>query len=69
MKYLKLHNGTPMCAEMHQQGPQSLVDMVIPNTAAAEVRFEMFNKQPAGYLYHMLPTFEASSLFVKTILH
>jgi hypothetical protein len=21
MKYLKLHNGTPMCAEVHQQGP------------------------------------------------
>ncbi len=68
MKYLKLHNGTLMYAKVHQQGPQSPVDMVIPNTSAAEERFEMFNKQSAGYLYHVLPTFGASSLFAKTIL-
>jgi hypothetical protein len=42
--------------------------MVIPNTLAAEDCFEMFNKQPAGYLYHVLPTFGASPLFVKNIL-
>ncbi len=46
------------------QGP---VDVVIPNTAAAEAGFEMLNKQPAGHLYHLLPTFGASPLFVKTI--
>jgi hypothetical protein len=57
-----------MCTELHQRGTQGPVDMVIPNTAAAEAGFEMFNKQLAGYLYHMLPTFGASPLFVKTIL-
>jgi hypothetical protein len=57
----------PICAlSCILQGP---VDMVIPNTAAAEAGFEMFNKQPAGYLYHVLPTFGASPFFVKTILH
>jgi hypothetical protein len=67
-KYLKLPDGTPMCAELHQQGPQGLVNMVIPNNSTAEACFEMFNKQPAGYSYHVLPTFGASPLFVKTIL-
>jgi hypothetical protein len=57
-----------MCAELHQRGLQGPVDMEIPNTAAAEAGFEMFNKQLAGYLYHVLPTFGASPLFVKTIL-
>jgi hypothetical protein len=57
-----------MCAKVHQQGPQSPVDIVIPNTPAVEERFEVLNKKPAGYLYHMLPKFGASSLFVKTIL-
>jgi hypothetical protein len=42
--------------------------MVIPNTSKAESRFEMFNKQPAGYLYHILPLFGATENFVKTIL-
>jgi hypothetical protein len=42
--------------------------MVIPNTLLAESCFEMFNKQPAGYLYHVLPTFGASDLFIKTLL-
>jgi hypothetical protein len=68
MKYLALQNGTPMCTELHQCGLQGPVDMVIPNTAVAEAGFEMFNKQPAGYLYHVIPTFGAPPLFVKTIL-
>jgi hypothetical protein len=68
MKYLKLKNGNPMAAELHQRGPQGPVDMVIPNTSKVEVHFEMFNKQPAGYLYHVLPLFGATELFIKTIL-
>ncbi len=68
MKYLKLQDGNSMCAELHQRGPQGLVDMVIPNTSVAEACFEMFNKHPAGYLYHVLPTFGASPFFVKSIL-
>jgi len=68
LKYLKLTDGNPMCAELHQRGPQGLGDMVIPNTSLAECGFEMFNKQPAGYLYHVLPTFGASELFIKSLL-
>jgi hypothetical protein len=68
MKYLKLKDGTPLVAELHQCGPQGPVDMVIPNTGKVEARFEMFNKQPAGYLYHVLPTFKATETFVKSIL-
>ncbi len=68
LKYLKLQDGNPMCAELHQRGPQRPVDMVIPNTLLAECCFEMFNKQPAGYLYHVFPTFGASNLFIKTLL-
>ena len=59
LKYLKLPDGNPMCAELHQRGLQGPVDMVIPNTLLAECSFEMFNKQPAGYLYHILPKFVA----------
>jgi hypothetical protein len=57
-----------MCAELHQRGLQGPVDMVIPNTSLAECGFEMFNKQPAGYLYHVLPKFGASELFIKSLL-
>jgi hypothetical protein len=42
--------------------------MVIPITSAAKACFNMFNKQAGGYLYHVLPTFGASPLFVKNIL-
>jgi hypothetical protein len=68
MKYLKLKDGNPLVVELHQRGPQGPVDMVIPNTSKAESRFEMFNKQPAGYLYHVLPLFGATENFGKTIL-
>jgi hypothetical protein len=67
LKYLKLPDGNPMCAELHQRGPQGPVDMIIPNTPLAEGSFEMFNKQPAGYLYHVLPTFGASEFFIKSL--
>jgi hypothetical protein len=60
MKYLKMHNGNPMLAELHQHGPQGPMDMVITNSSEAEACFEMFNIQPAGYLYHMLPLFGAT---------
>ena len=30
LKYLKLPDGNPMCAELHQRGPQGPVDMIIP---------------------------------------
>ncbi len=68
MKYLKLPDGSPLCAEIHQQGLLGQVDVVVPNTADAEASFEMFNKQPAGYLYHVLPTFGASLTFIQEIL-
>ncbi len=57
-----------MVAELHQHGPQGPVDMVIPNSGEAEACFEMFNKQPAGYLYHVLPTFGATETFTKSRL-
>ena len=69
MRYLKLHDGIPLCAEIHQQGLLGQVDIVITNTTVdAEAHFEMFNKQPAGYLYHVLPTFGASLTFIQEIL-
>jgi hypothetical protein len=68
MKYLKQKDGTPLVTELHQHGPQGLVDMVIPNSGKAEARFEMFNKQPVGYLYHVLPTFGATETFTKSLL-
>jgi hypothetical protein len=68
MKYLKMHNGNPMVTELHQRGPQGPVDMVILNSSEAEACFEMFNKQPAGYLYHVLSLFGATQLFVRNIL-
>jgi hypothetical protein len=68
LKYLKLPDGNPMCAKLHQRGFQGPVDMIIPNTSLAEGSFEMFNKQPAGYLYHVLPKFGASSVFIKSLL-
>jgi len=69
LKYLKLPDGNPMCSELHQRGFQEPVDMIIPNTSLAEGSFEIFNKQPAGFLYHVLPMFGASELFIKSLLH
>ncbi len=63
--YLKLPDGNPMCAELHQCGLQGPVDMIIPNTPLAEISFEMINKQPAGFLYHVLPTVGASKSFIS----
>ncbi len=68
MKYLKQKDGTPLVAELHQCRPQGPMDMVIPNSGEAEARFEMFNKQPMGYLYHVLPTFGATETFIKSLL-
>jgi hypothetical protein len=68
IKYLKQKDGNPLVAELHQCGPQGPVDMVIPNSGKAEARFEMFNKQPVGYLYHVLPTFGATETFTKSLL-
>jgi len=68
LQYLKFLDGNPMCTELHQRGPQGPVDMVIPNTPLAEGSFEMFNKQPVGYSYHILPKFGASELFIKSLL-
>ncbi len=68
MRYLKLHDGSPLCAEINQQGLLGQVDMVIPNTLATEIRFEMFNKHPSRYLYHVLPTFGALPTFIQDIL-
>jgi hypothetical protein len=68
MKYLKQKEGTPLVAKLHQRGLQGQVDMVIPNSGKAEERFEMFNKQPTGYLYHVLPTFRATETFTKSLL-
>jgi hypothetical protein len=68
IEYLKLKDGNPLVVELYQRGSQGPVDMVIPNTSKAESHFEMFNKQPASYLYHILPLFRATENFVKTIL-
>ena len=68
MKYLRQKDGTPLVAELHQCRPQDPVDMVIPNSGEAEARFEMFNKQPVGYLYHVLPRFGATETFTKSLL-
>jgi hypothetical protein len=69
MRYLKLHNGNRLCTDIHQQGLLGQVDMVIPNTSDAQAHFEMFNKQPPGYLlYHVLPTFGASMPFIQEII-
>ncbi len=68
MKYLKQKDGTPLVTELHQRKPQGPVDMVIPNSSEAGARFEMFNKQPAGYLYHVLPMFRATETFTKSLL-
>jgi hypothetical protein len=68
IKYLKQKDGTSLVAELHQRGPQGPVDMVTPNSGEAEAHFEMFNKQPTGYLYHVLPTFGATETFTKSLL-
>ncbi len=60
MKYLKQKDGTPLVAELHQRRLQGPVDMVVPNSGKVEACFEMFNKQPVGYLYHVLPMFGAT---------
>jgi hypothetical protein len=68
MRYLKLQDGSPLCAKIHQQGLLGPVNMAISDTFMAEACFEMFNKQAAGYLYHVLLTFGESLTFIQDIL-
>jgi hypothetical protein len=68
MKYLNLNDGNSLVAVLHQHGPQGLVDMVISNTSKVESCFEMFNKQPTSYLYHVLPLFGATETILRRLM-
>jgi len=54
LKYVKLENGTPAIAEVHQAVPMSGVSVVFPNSAEAETVLEKINKNTAAYLIFAL---------------
>ncbi len=62
LKYLKLQDGNPMCAELHQRGPQGPVDMVTPNTRLqkAVLRCLTSNRQATCIMYFPLSAPPAS---------
>ena len=53
--HVKMPDGTPLFAEVHQEHELAAVQVVHPNTLAAEVMIQNFCKHPAVFLTNYLP--------------
>ena len=54
--YFKMEDGHSLVAEIHQRGPMGAVEVVVPNTPAAEHMVVMMNKQMGAYIFYYLTT-------------
>ncbi len=55
MRYLKLHDGSPLCAEIHQQDLLGQVDMVIPHLMQRHALSCYTSSQPGICIMSSLP--------------
>ena len=65
---LKLGNGHPLLAEIHQEQVMGDVEAVVPNIEEAEMMVAMINKNVVAYLSHYLVDAGIPSSFVKALL-
>lgn len=66
--HIKMDDGSPMIAEVHQRTPVSGVDVVIPNVAYAEGQIVQMNKNLAAYLLNYLKDSGMDEAFVKELI-
>ena len=66
--FLKLADGSSLCAEIHQHGSMGRVFAVIPNVPEAETMIQMINKQFAGYMLHTLKDAGVDDAFISRLL-
>ena len=67
-EHIKMDNGTPMIAEVHQRTLISPVDIVVPNTSFAEGQVAQMNKNLAAYLLNYLQDIGIEENFVKELI-
>lgn len=68
LKYLKLPDGKPAIAEVHQAGPMTQAWVIFPNVSDAEMMVARMNKNIAAYLYFVLQEEGIPEEFLKRLL-
>ena len=65
---MKMLDGNPLIAEIHQADPMMNVDVVVGKTEEAIACVKMFNNNIAEYLMYNFPIKEVGKEFIKILL-
>ena len=68
LNYLKMKDGHPMIAEVHQEDICKPTHIIVPQTEEAERMVGMMNKNLPAFLYHMLLEIDFTEDIVKKLL-
>ena len=68
MNFVKMSEGRPAIAEVHQSSISKPTHLVVPNTPEAERMINMMNKKLPAYLYHTLIEHRLPEDFVEELL-
>jgi hypothetical protein len=68
LNYLKMKDGHPMIAEVHQEDICKPTYIVVPQTEEAERMIGMMNKNLPAFLYHMLLEIDFTEDIIKQLL-
>jgi hypothetical protein len=68
LNYLKMKDGYPMIAEVHQEDLCKPTHVITPQTKEAERMIGMMNKNLPAFLYHMLLELDFTEDIVKSLL-
>ena len=68
LNYLKMNDGHPMIAEVHQEDIYKPTHIIVPQTEEAEQMVGMMNKNLPAFLYHMLLEINFTEEIVKKLL-
>ena len=68
MNYLKMEDGHPMIAEVHQEEICRSTYVIVPQTEEAERMIGMMNKNLPAFLYHMLLEIDFTEEIIKKLI-
>jgi hypothetical protein len=68
LNYLKMNDGHPMIAEVHQEDICKPTHVIVPQTEEAERMVGMMNKNLPAFLYHMLLEIDFTEEIIKKLL-
>jgi hypothetical protein len=68
LNYLKMQDGYPTIAEVHQEDLCKPTHVIIPQAKEAERMIGMMNKNLPAFLYHMLLEVDFPEEFVKKLV-